>query len=329
MRLAVYSGAHFLVDLACALGVLGRMVPAGDGALVILLYNFFAFAGQMPLGLAADRLDRNHRVAALGCGLVALAWFLPHPLAGAVCAGTGNALFHVGGGLDTLHSSGGRVGPLGIFVSPGALGIFLGGLWSGRAESLALPVCALLVLCALGILGTCRSGPSNGPAQLPERMGPVLPGLICLFLVVVLRSWGGFLFSFPWKARWSLALVCATALGKAAGGLLADQIGPRTTAVVTLALSALCFLGSDLPGWGLGAVFLFNMTMPLTLWAAARRLPQVRGFAFGLLTFALFLGFLPAFLGWTPLAPGPAVYAGVALASLVLLLPGLKGGGPC
>lgn len=330
MRLTAYSAAHFLVDLSCALLVLGLLVPAGDAAAVVLLYNFCAFALQMPLGLLADRLDRNHLTAASGCLLVLLAWGLPGGLPAALTAGVGNALFHVGGGLDTLHSSAGRVGPLGIFVSPGAFGIYLGGLWSGGAAALALPVClALAAFAALLALG-CRGGPSNGPAQLPAEPGTLVPALLCLFLVVVLRSWAGFLFAFPWKPRWGLALVCATAFGKAAGGLLADRFGPAQTAAWTLALSALCFLGSDLTSLGLAAVFLFNMTMPLTLWAAARLLPRSKGFAFGLLTFALFLGFLPAYLGWTPLAPGPAVYAGAALASLALLLPGLgKEPPPC
>ena len=61
------------------------------------------------------------------------------------------------------------------------------------------------------------------------------------------------------------------------------------------------------------------MTMPVTLWAAARTLPGAKGFTFGLLTFALFLGFLPSFLGWPSLLTGPASYAGAALASLLLL----------
>ena len=73
----------------------------------------------MPVGLLADRLDKNHAVAALGCGACALAWLIPG-LGGAVCAGVGNALFHVGGGLDTLNRSDSRCGALGIFVSPGA-----------------------------------------------------------------------------------------------------------------------------------------------------------------------------------------------------------------
>ena len=76
-----------------------------------------------------------------------------------------------------------------------------------------------------------------------------------------------------------------------------DRLGPRRASAGSLGLAAVCYLACALPGPGLLAVFLFNMTMPVTLWAAARTLPGAKGFTFGLLTFALFLGFLPSFLG--------------------------------
>lgn len=48
---------------------------------------------------------------------------------------------------------------------------------------------------------------------------------------------------------------------------------------------------------GMAGVFLFNMTMPLCLKQMHRQFPQHAGFAFGFLTFALFLGFVPVILG--------------------------------
>ena len=71
------------------------------------------------------------------------------------------------------------------------------------------------------------------------------------------------------------------------------------------------------------------MTMPITLWAVARVMPGAKGFTFGLLTFALFLGFLPSWMGWPSLLTGPLAYAAVALVSMGLLWLGLKGVGRC
>ena len=321
LRLFIYSAAHFFVDFACAFFMLRFIYPAA-GASSILLYNFFAFALQMPVGLCADRLNRNHLVAAAGCLLVAGGLALP-PLAAAVCAGVGNALFHVGGGIDVLNRAGRSAGALGIFVSPGAIGLFLGGAVSAFPRDYTpVVVCGLFAAAAFIVL-LCRTGGNAAPA-LPAAGREVAFPLLCLFTVVVLRSFIGLSFDFSWKGAFAFPMVCAVALGKAAGGLLADRIGMTRAASVTLLLSALLFLAADVPLLGLFAVFLFNATMPLTLWAAARLLPGAKGFAFGALTFALFIGFLPSFFGWAPPLSGRLLFAFGALISLPPLLYGLR-----
>ena len=106
---------------------------------------------------------------------------------------------------------------------------------------------------------------------------------------------------------------------EAAGGFAVDRLGARKASAGSLGLAAALYLVSALPLPGTLAVFLFNMTMPVTLWAAARAVPGAKGFSFGLLTFALFLGALPSFLGWPSLLAGPGSYAAMAALSLVLL----------
>ena len=326
--LALYSLAHFAVDFTCAFLLFRLCSGSPDWALGLLLYNFCAFAMQMPLGAAADRLNRNGLLAAAGCALTAAAALLPAVLPVAVAAGLGNALFHLGGGLDTLNDSTDRAAALGVFVSPGALGLAWGSLCGrGTALPAALPPLALLALAA-AILLLCRRTygslrAKNAPADL-TCAGPAA-ALAPLFLVVVLRSYMGMQQQFPWKADWALALTLALVLGKAAGGLLSDALGPRRASAASLLAAGLLYLGCALPLPGLLAVLLFNMTMPVTLWAAARILPGAKGFAFGLLTFALFLGFLPSYLGWPSLLTGPAACAAAAAASLGLLWLGLRG----
>ncbi len=53
-----------------------------------------------------------------------------------------------------------------------------------------------------------------------------------------------------------------------------------------------CYVFKDILPFGLAALFLFNMSMPLTLYLLAKRMPGMPGLAFGLLTFALYLGFV-------------------------------------
>ena len=67
------------------------------------------------------------------------------------------------------------------------------------------------------------------------------------------------------------------------------------------------------------------MTMPLTLFEAARRLPGAKGGAFGLLTCALFVGMIPQFASLSPVLPAYG-WAGLVLLSLGLLMMGLRKG---
>ena len=107
-----------------------------------------------------------------------------------------------------------------------------------------------------------------------------LLAVISLFIVVCLRSYVGMLLDFPWKAEksWGLILICAIVLGKACGGILADAIGSFKASFLSLGISAILFVFSQYPVAGILAVFLFNMTMPITLWAVARILPGAKGF---------------------------------------------------
>ena len=328
--LAAYAVAHFWVDLSCAFLVFRTLRGAEDFALCLLLYNFCAFALQMPLGLLADRFDRNGLTAATGCGLVALAYLSGVPLLTAVMAGAGNALFHLGGGIDTLNVSERKAAALGVFVSPGALGLYIGTLWGkGASPALWIGPVGLMVLAA-GVLLLCyktfgglRSG--NAPLDLdaPAGYGPLLP----LFLVVVLRSYMGMNQSFPWKGEgsWAVILTLALVLGKTAGGFLMDRVGGRKAAASSLLVAAVLYLFSGVPVLGTLAVFLFNMTMPITLWAVAKVMPGAKGFTFGLLTFALFLGYLPSWMGLPGLLTEPWTYSAAAILSLLLLWRPLDG----
>lgn len=318
--LPLYSLAHFWMDFSCALLLFGRVAPGESAVSAFLLYNFCAFAVQMPLGLLADRLGGKRCFSALGCALAAAAWALGG-LPAAVTAGLGNALFHVGGGLYALNSGRG-CGPLGVFVSPGAVGIYLGALAPAAVPGPAVWLGLLLLAAAILRWGAGARNADFTPVPAGGRGAAM--ALLCLFAVVVLRALLGGLFRFPWRGELGLWLALAVAGGKAAGGFLADRLGRRQVAAMSLLLAALCFLGSDYPAPGLLAVFFFNMTMPLTLWGAARILRGAKGLAFGLLTFALFLGTLPLLMG-APLAGGSGgLYAAGAAGSLLLLNLGLR-----
>ena len=308
-----------------------------DWLWLILAYNACAFAGQLPLGVLADRLGKSWRVAALGAVLVAAGWLChPLPLPACLIAGTGNALFHLGGGREVLLLGGARAGPAGVFVASGAVGVWLGVLCARTGLSgmlLPLPVMLLAAL-ALDRLGRrALSADRTWQAAAPAPAAVLSAAL--LTLTVVLRSWAGTQMAFPWKTGlWGLALVLCVAAGKALGGLLGDRFGWMRTALTTLLLAAVCFLPSfRLAAAGLAAALLFNTTMALTLAALARLAGPARcGTVFGLTTFALFLGLIPDLLSWPDRGASPLGLCILCLVSAALLAGGLalerKGGGP-
>ena len=345
-----YSVAHFLVDFACAFLMFRFIAGTREGYTYVLLYNFCAFAAGMPLGVIADNINKNYLFAIVGLVLAGAAYgFVQVPLATVLVIGTGNTMFHIGGGIDVLNVSKKKLSALGVFVSPGAFGVYFGAIL-GRGEgmyALYFPVMLLAAVImiyivyksqkgsypknaafSLGNTGSGNAGSGNtGPGN--AAFGKFLIAAACFFLVVCLRSFVGLALEFPWRGlgNWGVMLICAVVLGKVAGGFAADKFGVFKTSLLSLGPAALLFLLSQVPVAGVAALLLFNMTMPVTLWAMAKLFPGAKGFSFGLLMFALFLGFLPVYLGSDISAYTPWLFAALSAVSLGILLFGLRKSG--
>ena len=324
LTLTAYTAAHFAVDLGCgwlitALSCIRLGMTAAAGA--VILYNFLAFGLQFIIGGIVDCARERGRllhaqVALLGCFGVAVALLIgTRSLWLAVTlVGLGNAAFHVGGGIDSLIYADGKMGRCGIFVSSGAVGVALGMLMGGILPHMLYIPAAAVGLCAGLIVLFCRRPapvstlPAEGDGACPLCVGA--GGLVlCLFAVLV-RSYGGFLFSMPWKQGFWLVMAAAVAaaVGKAVGGLLSDRFGGRAVGAASLALSVpLVIFGNESVALSLAGIVCFNAAMPITLHTAAARLPQREGFAFGLTTLALLVGFLFSGVALSPMTADIAV----------------------
>ena len=330
-RLTLYTICHFLVDWACIFlmtGTLRQVVPTREGWLwLILTYNTCAFALQLPLGILEDRIGRGWRFAALGAVLVVMGFLCaPVPFLACVAAGVGNALFHLGGGREVLLLSGARAGPSGVFVASGAVGVWLG-VFCARAGAVSSMIPIAVMLCAAFLLDRMGRRGADASRIWPGKTSAIpLLGAGLLTLTIVLRSWVGTQMAFPWKVgMWGLAVVLAVAAGKALGGLLGDRFGWGRAGLFTLLLAAVCFLPSfRFAGFGLVAALLFNTTMAITLAALARTFGSEHcGMAFGLTTFALFLGLIPDLLQLPDWGASPQGLCVSCLVSAVMLTTGL------
>lgn len=317
-----YALCHFVVDFACVstmLCAVSRVLgESGQGsmevvALSILLYDIVAFTLQLPIGIALDQLDKNSHAALLSYALVGAGVILSLvPIAllewpAILLLAIGNALFHSAGGLSVLNISQKHAGPSGIFIATGAIGVFLGtqSAQMGRLQ-IAFSLLVLLFLCALITLVVQKVNKKywnvhNVSFDIPRLSSNTLLAIALLSLVVALRSYVGMVMAFPWKSEMLLLVLSILGVfaGKALGGVVADRIGFRTTAIFSLIVAATLFVPSwEIPVMGLLGVFFFNFTMSITLASLANILPNAKGTAFGLASFSLAVGALPALAGF-------------------------------
>ena len=340
-----FAFCHFVVDFACVstmLCAVSRVLgESGQGsmevvALSILLYDIVAFTLQLPIGIALDQLDKNSYAALLSYALVGAGVILSLvPIAllewpAILLLAIGNALFHSAGGLSVLNISQKHAGPSGIFIATGAIGVFLG-TQSAQMERLqiAFSLLVLLFLCALITLVVQKVNKKywnvhNVSFDISELSFNTLLAIALLSLVVALRSYVGMVMAFPWKSQMLLLVLSILGVfaGKALGGVVADRIGFRTTAIFSLIVAATLFVPSwEVPVMGLLGVFFFNFTMSITLASLANILPNAKGTAFGLASFSLAVGALPALLGFR--VEHPVMLSVISLVSALALGVGL------
>ncbi|WP_462378667.1 hypothetical protein [Holdemania filiformis] len=185
--LIVGAIGHFLVDFACAAFLLRHNGETIWWTELLILYNFCAFALQMPMGILVDRWPAFPWAA--GGALLCAAGALPLPLAAlGLILGLGNAAYHLGIGKPLMDAEPGSAA-LGIFVAPGALGITLGTLAARLDSVMVLPLTLFLILLACVVYKLPWK-----PQERQEEVNSSFPLIssVCLFLVVTLRSFAGF-----------------------------------------------------------------------------------------------------------------------------------------
>ena len=292
--LPILTMTHPLVD-ACSMSVLAA---GGMSWSRILVYNAVAFALQLPLGIVLDMrpgLVRGGFVAgtSLVCAATLAAAFGANGWGVLVVVCLGNAIFHLTAGKHVLEAHGGRSGPIGLFISTGALGLLAGKLGVEHAASVCLPTFAALLATCVVIAGGTRSCASVTGET------PVVPVMILagLFVLVAWRSWAG-LEATRLTATEGMSLVLAGAAvtwgGKAVGGYLAERLGRWTVTVASVCGSAaLAFVCSpqNALAW-LVLLFVAQLATGPVLSLVYDRMDGKGGTAFGLNCLGLFAGSL-------------------------------------
>lgn len=307
--IGTYSVMHFIIDMMCGIIMMALVSPLVGGTssyiIAFILYDMVAFAFQLPFGIIADKINKNALVSSLGTLFIALAFaFVKFPLAMCVLAGIGNALFHVGGGIDVLNIANKKASKPGIYVATGAMGLFLGQKFSSFFIAHKAILIAILLIGAAVLAYAYKKinkdyDVNNEEQKIDKIDSKAFLVLFCIFITIVLRSYLGYILKYDWKSSlWlSILFVCGVVGGKMLGGILGDKFGLKKVATISLILSAICLgFAFNSPILGILGILLFNMTMPITLIMASNILPHNKGLAFGLTTLALFIGSIPSFL---------------------------------
>ncbi len=305
-NLFVYGTTHALIDFICGAVLFSIfsnkiIVDLTKFTNLVILYSILAFGLQIFLGIFTDYLKSPRMTALFGCIFTGISafLFLSFPILAVVFAGIGNALFHVGGGSISLNLTPKKVIAPGIYVAPGAIGLFFGVLIGKAGQFIAWPyILVLVILCILMFV-------INKPEMnyIKEKINKSKINyfeliLILIFLSVAIRSLIGTVMVFPWKTNIDLAIILTIAivLGKGLGGILADKFGWIRVGVIALILSIpFLVFGANIPLIAIIGMFLFNITMPITLVAISNILPGRPGFAFGITCLALIVGASPTF----------------------------------
>ena len=312
--LPILTITHPLVD-ACSMSVLAA---GGMSLSRILLYNAVAFALQLPLGVFLDArpgLVRGGFVTGtcLVCAATLAAAFGADGWGVLVAVCLGNAIFHLTAGKHVLEAHGGRSGPIGLFISTGALGLLAGKLGVERAAAASLTTFAALLAACVVAAGmnagwrTSTDKPSvdqvvgRGVDDAPPSTGesPVIPVIVLagLFVLIAWRSWAG-LEAVRLTATEGMSLILAGAAvtwgGKAAGGYLAERLGRWTVTAASVCGSAtLAFACSpqNALAW-LVLLFVAQLATGPVLSLVYERMDRKGGTAFGLNCLGLFAGSL-------------------------------------
>ena len=253
--------------------------------------------------------------------------------AGLVLCGFGNAFYHVGGSIGIARTDKKGLCDSGIFVSAGALGVSLGTwLAAGYALPKGFfskeTIWILLLLIVLLFLQRMVDSPIREATNTFSAKTNTTLLLLSLFAVFI-RSLGGLFFPASYKEVFSFTQILfpehptlylfltamasgiVAFLGKFLGGFLSilntrilhklipnADIDLRTGNYIfgtsTLLLSTILLTFADhIPFLCFLGILCFDAAMPVTLFELYCILPDRPGFAMGLSTVMLFLGYLP------------------------------------
>ena len=305
----LYFYVHYVTEVICFF-VLTRLTGDSPWLWVApFAYDALAFVPQGLIGRISDRFPKI-QMSVIGVFLMCAAgldfWLslLPGRFTALVILCLGNACTHINGAEVTLRCSDGRLAHSAIFVAGGSFGVITGKLLAKTFVPYWAVVLFTLTAIPFALLAEYYRKDADkreNPCGNFNYNNPGVPaGIVVLVatLIVIVRGYMGYGIPTSWNKTTlqTVMLFVTMGIGKGLGGVIADAIGVKKTAVLSM-ICALPFLfcGDNHMFVSLIGVMFFSMTMSITLALIVSVLQKAPGLAFGFTTIGLFLGTVPIF----------------------------------
>lgn len=249
-----------------------QSMPLLEVGILTMIFNLVAFGGQLAIAKIFETHYQPKRALYITLSLLitALIVFEWTPKLAVLCAGVGSAIFHVTGGVEATREDGKAFG-IGLFASPGVLGLILGGFMA----YLKVDFCWIGVgLCFSYLLGIFLFFiPSRAFTKITEEEERVFEGhdviMVLLILVIALRSFVWDVVQLVEEGNYNYLIVIAIAamLGKIIGGFLSDIVGYKNYSILALICSMplLSYFKKDIVALSVGVMLLQSTIPPTTV----------------------------------------------------------------
>lgn len=308
LKLTTETFLHMLVDFLCIYSIMMSTTIIQENTLsIIVLYNIIAFATQILFGYMLDRRKNKH-AGELGVYIVVMGALLyqykitsiPMNYLLVTIIGLGNSLFHVGTGINVIKSANGKLADLGIFISSGTIGVLLGRICVNLDfNRFLITIIVTLVISSLYTWILRKNVDIEIEITYCNIHNIKHKEYIIVwvtFISIIARSLTGWISpEININNLWLIAPILVF-IGKTIGGLIADRLGIRDTAILVMVLAIVTNLMSLVYSpFALIGIVCNNMLMSITLGIMVSVIEQYPGFSFGLTTLALLIGTLPVF----------------------------------
>lgn len=303
---------------------------------IIFIYDFFAFVPQLIIGEWHNK-HKETNVGYIGLIFFIIAIVLIKTnnyviyILAILFLSFGNAILHECGAIAVASVSERNIFPSALFVSGGTIGIVIGTYLA--SVNVSVNVLFIFVAIILAILfftekTWCKEDVRYIDVNAANLdCGPKVV-LFVAFVVVMLRSYMGFVVPISWKETFfhTIVLSLGLGIGKALGGYLCDVIGYRKVGFIsTIACVPFIALGNKYMFLSLVGLLLFSMTMSVTYAMALSVIKRNPGVAFGVTTIGLFAGALPLFFFRFSTTANLIIIVALSLLCYILLKITLKG----